>query len=78
MKQVIVLALGLYSMAFFPMIAFGAAAPETAGQILARLSKLAPGERQKILIEKAKAEGEVSYYSSLQAQQLDTFVQLFQ
>lgn len=78
MKQVIVLALGLYSMAFFPMIAFGAAAPETAGQILARLSKLAPGERQKILIEKAKAEGEVSYYSSLQAQQLDPFVQLFQ
>ena len=54
-----------------------AGAAETAGQVLARLSKLPPAERQKTLIEKAKAEGEVSFYSSLQAQQIDPFVQLF-
>jgi hypothetical protein len=47
--------------------AFAGAAPDTAGQLLAKLGKLAPEERQKILVEKAKTEGEVSFYSSLQA-----------
>ena len=43
-----------------------AAAPaETAGQILARVNKLPPDQRQKVLVEKAKAEGEVVFYSSL-------------
>jgi iron(III) transport system substrate-binding protein len=54
-----------------------AGAAETTGQVLARLSKLPSAERQKTLIEKAKAEGEVSFYSSLQAQQIDPFMQLF-
>ena len=43
----------------------------------AKLGKLAPEQRQKTLVEKAKAEGEVSFYSSLQAQQIDPFIQLF-
>lgn len=54
-----------------------ASALESAGQVLARLNKLVPAERQKALIEKAKAEGEVTFYSSLQAQQIDPFTQLF-
>jgi iron(III) transport system substrate-binding protein len=53
------------------------AAAETAGSVLARLNKLPPDQRQKTLIEKAKAEGEVSFYSSLQAQQIDPFIQVF-
>ncbi|MGH7886990.1 MAG: ABC transporter substrate-binding protein [Candidatus Binatia bacterium] len=55
-----------------------AAAPaETAGQILARVNKLPADQRQKVLVEKAKAEGEVSFYSSLQAQQIDPFIRVF-
>lgn len=53
------------------------AAPESAGQILARLSKLPAEERQRQLIEKAKAEGEVNFYSTLQAQQIEPFLQVF-
>ena len=57
----------------------GAAAPaETAGQILARVNKLPSDQRQKVLVEKAKAEGEVVFYSSLQAQQIDPFIRVFQ
>ena len=52
-------------------------AQETAGQILAKLNKLTPDQRRQILIEKAKAEGEVTFYSSLQTQQLEPFVKLF-
>ena len=64
---------------FFCAIAktHAAGAAESAGQALARLNKLPAAERQKTLIEKAKAEGEVSFYSSLQAQQIDPFIQLF-
>jgi iron(III) transport system substrate-binding protein len=58
--------------------AYSGAAPETAGQILAKLSKLPPEQRQKQLADKAKAEGEVAFYSSLQAQQIDPFVRVFQ
>jgi iron(III) transport system substrate-binding protein len=54
-----------------------AGAAESAGQVLARLNKLPADQRQKTLIERAKAEGEVSFYSSLQAQQIDPFIQLF-
>ncbi|MGH7769193.1 MAG: ABC transporter substrate-binding protein [Candidatus Binatia bacterium] len=78
MKQIIVLALCLHSVVYMPAVALGGAAPETAGQILAKLGNLAPELRQKALLEKARAEGEVSYYSSLQAQQLDPFIQVFQ
>ena len=58
--------------------AYPGAAPETAGQVLAKLSKLPAEQRQKILADKAKAEGEVSFYSSLQAQQIDPFIRVFQ
>jgi len=62
-----------------PLDAHGAAAPaETAGQILAKVNKLPPDQRQKVLMEKAKAEGEVAFYSSLQAQQIDPFIRVFQ
>ena len=54
-----------------------AGAAESAGQVLARVNKLPAAERQKTLVEKAKAEGEVTFYSSLQAQQIDPFIQLF-
>ena len=53
------------------------AAMETAGSVLAKLNKLPADQRQKILIDKAKTEGEVSFYSSLQAQQIDPFIQVF-
>jgi iron(III) transport system substrate-binding protein len=53
------------------------AATETAGSVLAKLNKLPAEQRQKTLAEKARAEGEVSFYSSLQAQQIDPFVQVF-
>lgn len=58
--------------------AFAGAAGDTAGSILAKLSKLPAEQRQKILVEKARAEGEVSFYSSLQAQQIDPFIRVFQ
>jgi iron(III) transport system substrate-binding protein len=50
---------------------------ETAGQVLAKLSKLAPEKRQAALVEGAKAEKEVTFYSSLQAQQLAPFTKAF-
>ena len=53
------------------------AATETAGSVLAKVNKLPADQRQKILVEKARAEGEVSFYSSLQAQQIDPFIQVF-
>ena len=54
------------------------AATETAGSVLAKVNKLLPEQRQKTLVEKARAEGEVSFYSSLQAQQIDPFIRVFQ
>jgi len=71
----------LFAIAMFtlktPTVYPGAAA-ESAGQTLARLSKLPAEQRQKQLIEKAKTEGEVSFYSSLQAQQIEPFIRVFQ
>jgi iron(III) transport system substrate-binding protein len=57
---------------------YAAAPAETSGAILARLNKLPAEQRQKQLIERARAEGEVSFYSSLQAQQIEPFTRLFQ
>jgi iron(III) transport system substrate-binding protein len=54
-----------------------AAGMETAGAALAKINKLPSEQRQKTLVEKARAEGEVSFYSSLQAQQIDPFIQVF-
>jgi hypothetical protein len=39
---------------------------ETAGQILAKLEKLTAEDRQRVLVERAKTEKEVTFYSSLQ------------
>lgn len=78
MKKLAFLLSTILVVALFASPLYAAAAKETAGTILARLNKLAPEERQKQLIEKAKAEGEVSFYSSLQAQQIDPFIRVFQ
>src|SRR4030095_3100311 len=78
MKLWIVRLLVLVLLVLTANAAFAGAAAESAGQILAKLSKLSPDQRQKTLIEKARAEGEVSFYSSLQAQQIDPFIRVFQ
>ena len=72
----LLLASAIFAAAAVP--AHAAAPTETTGQILAKINKLPAEQRQKVLIEKAKAEGEVSFYSSLQAQQIDPFVRVFQ
>jgi len=71
----------LFAIAMFTVktpVVYPGAAAESAGQTLARLSKLPAEQRQKQLIDKAKTEGEVSFYSSLQAQQIDPFIRVFQ
>ncbi len=70
-----IFAVMIFSCAIAKTHAAGAA--ESAGQVLARLNKLPAEQRQKTLLEKAKAESEVAFYSSLQAQQIDPFIQLF-
>jgi iron(III) transport system substrate-binding protein len=70
--------LALSTLLALPLSAQAAAPAETTGQILGRISKLPADQRQKVLMEKAKAEGEVSFYSSLQAQQIDPFIRVFQ
>lgn len=52
-------------------------AQETAGQILARLEKLPPDARQKTLVERARAEKEVMFYSSLQSADAVPYVNAF-
>ena len=66
-----------FLLALSPSLVAGGAAPETAGSVLAKVNKLPPDQRQKVLIEKAKAEGEVTFYSSLQTQQIEPFIQNF-
>jgi len=58
--------------------AYAGAAAETAGAVVAKLNKLPAEQRQQALIENAKTEGEVAFYSSLQAQQIDPFIRVFQ
>lgn len=77
MKNLTLASLALALVAFSASALFAGAAKETAGTILARLSKLSPEDRQKQLVERAKAEGEVAFYSSLQAQQIDPFIRVF-
>ena len=78
MTNIALVLLAAISFAFNVTPAYAAAPAETAGQILARVNKLPPDQRQKVLVEKAKAEGEVAFYSSLQAQQIDPFTRVFQ
>jgi len=76
MKHLVYLTLGLI---LFLAASHALAAPavETAGQVLAKLNNITPEQRQKTVVEKAKSEGEIAFYSSLQAQQIDPFIQAF-
>jgi hypothetical protein len=77
MKWISIIMLWLDIIVYLPSTSYSAVGVESAGQILSKLSKLAPEQRQTVLIEKAKGEGQVSFYSSLQAQQIELFIQLF-
>ncbi|MBI4524898.1 MAG: extracellular solute-binding protein [Deltaproteobacteria bacterium] len=64
----------------FVWLPFGTApavAQETAGQLLTKLDRLPPEKRQAVLVEAAKAEREITFYSSMQAQQLDALTKAF-
>src|SRR6185369_6675558 len=56
----------------------GAFAQETAGAVLAKLTKLSPEARQKALVDGARGEKELTFYSSLQPPQIEPFVRPFQ
>ena len=58
MKHLVYLSLGLL-LCLAAADAMAAPAAETAGQVLAKLNKMTPEQRQKTLVEKAKAEGEI-------------------
>ncbi|HUR70354.1 MAG TPA: extracellular solute-binding protein [Candidatus Limnocylindrales bacterium] len=55
-----------------------AGAQETAGALLAKLAKLSPEARQKALVDGARAEKEVTFYTSLQPPQVEPFARVFQ
>lgn len=57
--------------------AWPVSAQETAGQVLAKLQKLSPESRQKVLVENAKNEKEVTFYSSLQTTDAEPYVKAF-
>ena len=59
------------------MAALPAAAQQTAGALLAKLAKLSPEARQKALVDGARAEKEVTFYSSLQPPQVEPFTRAF-
>src|SRR5215212_9249140 len=61
--------------ALMPLGSLGA--QDTAGQVLARLEKLSPENRQKTLIERARNEKEVMFYSSLQSADAEPYVRAF-
>ncbi len=54
-----------------------AAAQESAGQILAKLEKLSAENRQKALVDGARSEKEVTFYSSLQTVDAEPYVKAF-
>ena len=54
-----------------------ASAQETAGQILAKLEKLSAEDRQKVLVERARSEKEVTFYSSLQTADAESYLKAF-
>ena len=59
------------------LLAAPASAQETAGQVLAKLEKLSAESRQKVLVERAKTEKEVTFYSSLQTADAEPYVKTF-
>jgi len=50
---------------------------ETSGQTLAKLEKLSAENRQKVLLERARGEKEVTFYSSLQTSDAEPYVKAF-
>ena len=54
-----------------------ASAQETAGQILAKLDKLSAEDRQKVLVERARSEKEITFYSSLQTADAEPYLKAF-
>jgi iron(III) transport system substrate-binding protein len=71
------IALCLIAAFIFAIAAAPGYSQETAGQILSRIEKLPPEKRQAILAERAKAEKEVTFYSSLQASDSEPFTRAF-
>jgi iron(III) transport system substrate-binding protein len=69
----------IFATTFFLLVAASAptAAQETSGQILGKLDKLSAENRQKTLVERARSEKEVMFYSSLQAVDADAYVKAF-
>lgn len=53
-------------------------AQSTAGSVLAKLAKLSPEARQKALIDGARAERDVTFYSSLQPPQIEPYARAFE
>lgn len=61
----------------FIVTATPAISQETSGQILAKLEKLSVENRQKALVERARSEREVTFYSSLQTSDSEPLVRAF-
>jgi hypothetical protein len=72
-KMISIVPISLLAFTLF-VTATPAASQETSGQILARLEKLSAENRQKILVERARSEREVTFYSSLQTSDSEPFV----
>ena len=75
-KMISIVPISLLAFTLF-VTATPAASQETSGQILARLEKLSAENRQKILVERARSEREVTFYSSLQTSDSEPLVKAF-
>lgn len=60
------------------MAPWTAAAQGSAGGLLAKLAKLSPEARQKALVDGARLERDVTFYSSLQPPQIEPFARAFE
>jgi len=67
----------VFSLVLTLMTVRSAMAAETAGQTLAKLEKLSPEERKKVVIEGAKKEGEITIYTSMRQDQSTPFSKRF-
>ena len=77
MKRLVYLLLGLFLHLSASVATAAAPATETAGQILARLNKMTPEQRQKTLVEKAKAEGGLHFIARSKPNKLIRLPKLF-
>ncbi len=76
MKKMICYAM-IFGLIFGILMMRGTVFAETAGQVLAKLNKLSPENRQKALIEGAKKEGKVTIYTSMRQDQSNPFSKRF-